>query len=465
MTNEKVDRRAGSAPALLMRSTSLTAHSKRISSRTCARPEVMICNQNTTRSEVCVVSRFNVRKLMEGLIPCFRNPPDPTIMRKVVFFTLILFCIDSTFAVSHSLQYVYSGTSEIPNLPEFVVIGLVDGEPFVHYDSNSHKMTPRQEWMARSEGPDYWNKESQNLHGEESLFKNNVDVAKKPQLWKMKNCEKSSVENKWVVLNFYMHNKITESYFEVASVHTFQRMYSCDWDDETGATGAHEQFGYDGSDFLALDLKTMTYVAPVMQAIPTKQKWDRDNTRKDRYKRYFTQECIDWLKKYVSYGKSTLERTVRPEVSLLQKDPSSPVICHATGFFPKGIVVTWRKDGVDMHSDVEVGETLPNGDGTFQITSKLMVKPEDWKRNSYSCVVQHSQKDLPVLLEEKNIRTNQGGLPWGIIIGCVAAALALVAVVVGVVLWRRSRTGYGKAGTSYTDSENSSQQQPKVHPP
>uniref|UniRef100_A0A3B3QS49 Ig-like domain-containing protein n=1 Tax=Paramormyrops kingsleyae TaxID=1676925 RepID=A0A3B3QS49_9TELE len=322
------------------------------------------------------------------------------------------------FKLSHSLQYVYSGTSEIPNLPEFVVIGLVDGEPFVHYDSNSHKMTPRQEWMARSEGPDYWNKESQNLHGEESLFKNNVDVAKK-------------------VLTLH----------QSGGVHTFQRMYSCDWDDETGATGAHEQFGYDGSDFLALDLKTMTYVAPVMQAIPTKQKWDRDNTRKDRYKRYFTQECIDWLKKYVSYGKSTLERTVRPEVSLLQKDPSSPVICHATGFFPKGIVVTWRKDGVDMHSDVEVGETLPNGDGTFQITSKLMVKPEDWKRNSYSCVVQHSQKDLPVLLEEKNIRTNQGkrSLPWGIIIGCVAAALALVAVVVGVVLWRRSRTGNRKA--------------------
>uniref|UniRef100_A0A3B3QRS6 Ig-like domain-containing protein n=1 Tax=Paramormyrops kingsleyae TaxID=1676925 RepID=A0A3B3QRS6_9TELE len=334
---------------------------------------------------------------------------------------LLLVSTVTPVGLSHSLQYVYSGTSEIPNLPEFVVIGLVDGEPFVHYDSNSHKMTPRQEWMARSEGPDYWNKESQNLHGEESLFKNNVDVHV---------CEFNVPRLKGP-----------------ESVHTFQRMYSCDWDDETGATGAHEQFGYDGSDFLALDLKTMTYVAPVMQAIPTKQKWDRDNTRKDRYKRYFTQECIDWLKKYVSYGKSTLERTVRPEVSLLQKDPSSPVICHATGFFPKGIVVTWRKDGVDMHSDVEVGETLPNGDGTFQITSKLMVKPEDWKRNSYSCVVQHSQKDLPVLLEEKNIRTNQGkrSLPWGIIIGCVAAALALVAVVVGVVLWRRSRTGNRKA--------------------
>uniref|UniRef100_A0A3B3Q2G4 Ig-like domain-containing protein n=1 Tax=Paramormyrops kingsleyae TaxID=1676925 RepID=A0A3B3Q2G4_9TELE len=103
-------------------------------------------------------------------------------------------------------------------------------------------------------------------------------------------------------------------------------------------------------------------------------------------------------------------RGVRPEVSLLQKDPSSPVTCHATGFFPKGIVVTWQKDGVDMHSDVEVGETLPNGDGTFQITSKLTVKSEDWKMNSYSCVVQHKslQDDIAVLLEEKNIRTNQG---------------------------------------------------------
>ncbi|XP_072561938.1 class I histocompatibility antigen, F10 alpha chain-like [Paramormyrops kingsleyae] len=288
-----------------------------------------------------------------------------------------------------------------------MTVGLVDGEPFTYYDSNIRKEVPRQDWVTKAVGPDYWGKNTQTYIGIEPVFKNNIEVAK-------------------------------QRFNQTGGIHTVQWMYGCDWDDETGATGAFHLYGYDGSDFIALDFRTMTYVAPVVQAIPTKQKWDSDRAELENIKSYFTQQCIEWLKKYVSYGKSTLERTVRPEVSLLQKDPSSPVTCHATGFFPKGIVVTWQKDGEDMYSDVEVGETLPNGDGTFQITSKLTVKPEDWKMNSYSCVVQHKslQDDIAVLLEEKNIRTNQGGISWGIIIiiGYVAAALALIAVVVGVVL-------------------------------
>uniref|UniRef100_A0A3B3QBF4 Ig-like domain-containing protein n=1 Tax=Paramormyrops kingsleyae TaxID=1676925 RepID=A0A3B3QBF4_9TELE len=230
--------------------------------------------------------------------------------------------------------YVYSGTSGIWNLPEFMIVRLVDGEPFVHYDSNSHKMTPLQEWMAKSEGPDYWNTESQVAMSDELAFENNIEVAK-------------------------------QRFNQTGGIHTLQVMYSCEWDDETGATGV-SVYGYDGSDFLTLDLKTMTYVAPVMQAVPTKLNWNSGRAFLEGQKAYHTHICIEWLKKYVSYGKSTLERTVRPEVSLLQKDPSSPVTCHATGFFPKGIVVTWRKDGVDMHSDVEVGETLPNGN-VFEI--------------------------------------------------------------------------------------------------
>ncbi|XP_048850204.1 class I histocompatibility antigen, F10 alpha chain-like isoform X2 [Brienomyrus brachyistius] len=355
-------------------------------------------------------------------------------MQKILLFTLILFGIDSIFAVTHFLQYVYSGSSGIPNLPEFMTVGLVDGEPFTYYDSNIRREVPRQEWVTKAVDDDYWDRNTQVSMDTEPVFKNNREIAK-------------------------------QCFNQTGGIHTVQWMYGCEWEDETGATGALHQFGYDGSDFIALDFKTMTYVAPVMQAVPTKLKWDNDRARMDYLKSYYNQECIEWLKKYVSYGKSTLERTVHPEVSLLQKDPSSPVTCHATGFFPKGIVVTWQKDGVDIHSDVWVGETLPNGDGTFQIASKLTVKPQDWKTNSYSCVVQHKslQDDIAVLLEEKNIkRTNQGGVSWGIIVGFVAAALALVAVVTGVVLWRRSRTGYGKAGTSDTDSENSSQQQPKA---
>uniref|UniRef100_A0A3B4X7Q8 Ig-like domain-containing protein n=1 Tax=Seriola lalandi dorsalis TaxID=1841481 RepID=A0A3B4X7Q8_SERLL len=56
-----------------------------------------------------------------------------------------------------------------------------------------------------------------------------------------------------------------------------------------------------------------------------------------------------------------------PSVSLLQKTPSSPVSCHATGFYPHRAVMFWRKDGEDLHEDVDQGEILPNNDETFQM--------------------------------------------------------------------------------------------------
>uniref|UniRef100_A0A3B3RE99 Ig-like domain-containing protein n=1 Tax=Paramormyrops kingsleyae TaxID=1676925 RepID=A0A3B3RE99_9TELE len=289
------------------------------------------------------------------------------------------------FPVTHSLQYVYTGMSGIPDFPEFVSMGLVNGEPIDYYDSKVRRVTPRQRWLEQSVGPGYWEQQIQYSWYAEGEMKNSIEVAKK--LF-------NHTEGKWCMF-------------------TTRRPF-----------GPSSSFGENltktqGFSLCYTSRKTILYSNYTL------------------------------CKKHFICGCFCLSPQVRPEVSLLQKDPSSPVTCHATGFFPKGIVVTWRKDGVDMHSNVAVGKTLPNGDGTFQITSKLWVKPEDWKMNSYSCVVQHKslQDDIAVLLQEKNIRTNQGkrSLPWGIIVGCVAAALALVAVVIGLVLWRRSRTGNRKA--------------------
>uniref|UniRef100_A0A3B3RER2 Ig-like domain-containing protein n=1 Tax=Paramormyrops kingsleyae TaxID=1676925 RepID=A0A3B3RER2_9TELE len=313
-----------------------------------------------------------------------------------IYQILLLLSDCLVFPVTHSLQYVYTGMSGIPDFPEFVSMGLVNGEPIDYYDSKVRRVTPRQRWLEQSVGPGYWEQQIQYSWYAEGEMKNSIEVAKK--LF-------NHTEGKWLFI----------LYACLRGLSTLQ----CQRNASQGSV--------DFTPFSGLFPSTCPHVNV---GIP--------------------HPASDWF--MISF---------RPEVSLLQKDPSSPVTCHATGFFPKGIVVTWRKDGVDMHSNVAVGKTLPNGDGTFQITSKLWVKPEDWKMNSYSCVVQHKslQDDIAVLLQEKNIRTNQGkrsSLPWGIIVGCVAAALALVAVVIGLVLWRRSRTA------SDTDSENSSQQQPKA---
>ena len=98
-------------------------------------------------------------------------------------------------------------------------------------------------------------------------------------------------------------------------------------------------------------------------------------------------------------------------MSLLQKTPSSPVSCLATGFYPHRASLVWRKDGEELHEEVDHGEILPNHDGTFQMSVDLKlssVTPEDWTR--YDCVFQLSgvNEDIITRLDKAVIKTNEG---------------------------------------------------------
>ncbi|KAI7799187.1 MHC class I protein [Triplophysa rosa] len=89
----------------------------------------------------------------------------------------------------------------------------------------------------------------------------------------------------------------------------------------------------------------------------------------------------------------------------------------------------------------------------------------EWKKNPdvYRCVIQHvgAEKEIFVLLNENNVRTNpDSGVIIGIVVPCVVA-LAVLAAVIGLVVWKKSK-GYMKASTQDSDSENSDQPQPKA---
>ena len=95
----------------------------------------------------------------------------------------------------------------------------------------------------------------------------------------------------------------------LSGIHIFQWMTGCEWDDETGEVTGFHRHGYDGEDFLVLDLKTETWIAAKPQAVITKHKWDHDRAFMSHQKYYYTQYCPDWLKTYVDYGRSSLLRT------------------------------------------------------------------------------------------------------------------------------------------------------------
>ena len=80
---------------------------------------------------------------------------------------------------------------------------------------------------------------------------------------------------------------------------------------------------------------------------------------------------------------------------------SSSAVCQATGFHPKTVNMTWKRDGVEMKKDVHVGETLPNGDGTFQKRAEITVSPEERERSQYIC-------EVDIYKHQNNQITNAG---------------------------------------------------------
>lgn len=87
-------------------------------------------------------------------------------------------------------------------------------------------------------------------------------------------------------------------------------MYGCELE-EDGTTQGYFQYGYDGSEFLSLDKSTRTWTAANPQATITKHKWDGTGAEADFQKGYLENTCIEWLKKYLSYGKDSLLRRGR----------------------------------------------------------------------------------------------------------------------------------------------------------
>ncbi|KAM9379514.1 major histocompatibility complex class I-related gene protein-like isoform 1-T1 [Pholidichthys leucotaenia] len=331
---------------------------------------------------------------------------------KTSLFVLFL-CFQGMNAVTHSLQFFFTASSGVPEFPEFVVVGMIDGQQIGYYDSEIKKVIPKQDWMEKNEGPEFWERHTQRAVGHQQTSIASI-------------------------------NTLKQRFNQTGGVHLDLRMYGCEWDDVTDVKNGYRQHGYDGEDFIALDLKTESWIAATQQAVITKLEWDKDKAYMSYLKFYFNHECVDGLKKFVNYGRDSLMRKVLPSVSLLQKSSSSPVTCHATGFYPDEAELMWRKDGVELHEEVDKGEILPNHDGSFQMSVDLKlssVSAEDWDK--YDCVFQLSgvKENRITRLDKKVIRTNERNdltttTTTTIIIVVAAVALAVIAVV-GFIFYKK----------------------------
>nr|BAK57366.1 MHC class I antigen [Carassius langsdorfii] len=334
-------------------------------------------------------------------------------------------------AGTHSLRYVYTGVSGLSDFPEYTSVGLVDDQQFTYFDSNTKRTVPKTEWIRQNVGADYWDRNTQTGIGHHQNFKNNIQVAMK-------------------------------RFNQTSGVHTFQLMYGCELDTD-GTKRGYWQIGYDGEDFISLEKSSLTWNPANPQAVITKIKWETKERQFGEYwKGYLENTCIEWLQKYVGYGKDTLERKVSPQVSLLQKSSSSPVMCHATGFYPSEVKISWMKNGQDHDEDVDLGELIINEDGTFQRASTLRVTPEEWKNSKFSCEVEHQGETIREILTEDKIKTNHAPFPIGIIIGVVVAVLLLIVIGVAGYKVYQKKKGFKPVNASDDGSNSSAHTDPKA---
>uniref|UniRef100_A0A8C5RBC4 Ig-like domain-containing protein n=1 Tax=Leptobrachium leishanense TaxID=445787 RepID=A0A8C5RBC4_9ANUR len=266
--------------------------------------------------------------------------------------------------------------------------------------------------MKKVQDSDYWEEETQNGREAEAVNKHNVRIS------------------------MYRFNQ-TEGF------HSFQEMYGCELRDD-GSTRGYWEYGYDGEDLISLDTERWVYYPITDQAQVSAQRWNEPEQRAgERARDYLETDCIDWLRKYLEYGKEELESRVRPEVKVSSRPSGSAMKlhCQVYGFHPRDVDVNWKKNGINIPSD-EAKQVLPNSDGTYQLRVSVEVTPEDGA--SYSCYVDHSSLDEPLIVtwDPKTDGGNTGMIVAAAIVCCVIV-MTVVAVIVTVIVWRK-RNSSGK---------------------
>uniref|UniRef100_A0A673KDQ9 Class I histocompatibility antigen, F10 alpha chain-like n=1 Tax=Sinocyclocheilus rhinocerous TaxID=307959 RepID=A0A673KDQ9_9TELE len=299
-------------------------------------------------------------------------------MNLIIFFIYMPFP-HLVYSELHTFITTYTGISgkAIAGTPEFSAVTTLDGQQMDYYDSEIKKLIPKQVWMKEFASDGMWKKDSAIREHVAQIYKTNIAV-------------------------------LMQRFNQTRGVHTYQRMYGCGWDDETDIKYGFDQYGYDGEDFLTLDMKNSSYTASVPQAQTTVQKWN-NREQLALLLLYFKHECIYWMKEFLNLSKAAFEKTEPPEVSLLQRNPDYYVECHVTGFHSRNTTITWRENGQainDSRKLVKPGKILPNGDGTFQKNVTLYVLPDEWRMDQYACVVEHKSftETIQKILTEDEIR-------------------------------------------------------------
>ncbi|XP_028385321.2 patr class I histocompatibility antigen, A-2 alpha chain-like [Phyllostomus discolor] len=283
--------------------------------------------------------------------------------------------LTETWVGTHTMRYFSTFTSGPGRgKSRYIAVGYVDDTEFVRFDSDSAspRIEPRVPWMEQpwveQLKPDYWDDQTGVCKFNAEMVGGNLN-------------------------NLRAHYNQSED-----GLHTYQEMSGCIVGSDGNFLRGFSQFAYDGTDYISLneDLRSWTTADAAARIIWNKLVRVPDaDSRRERLER----NCVDWLHIYLEKGKEMLLRADPPKTHMTHhpiSDHEVTLRCWALGFYPSDITLTWQREGEDLTQDMELVETRPAGDGTFQKWAALTVPPGEEQR--YTCHVQHQGLPEPLTL-------------------------------------------------------------------
>ncbi|XP_070441759.1 MHC class I polypeptide-related sequence B-like isoform X6 [Equus przewalskii] len=248
--------------------------------------------------------------------------------------------------------------------PRFFADGYLDGQPFLHYDSEKGRAEPRGLWAGAVLGAETWNTETK-------------DLEKKVKDLKMTLADIMALQD------------------QKGDSHSLQEIRGCEIQEDNSARGLWH-FCYDGELFLSYNPKTNEWTvaksSAQTQAVEIKKSWEADGFQSKDYHARVQGELCGRLRRYQKSWMGFMDHTVPPSVNVTCSQASDGMVtltCWAFGFSPRNISVTWLQDEEPLSQDAQQSRgVLPDGNGTYQTWVAIRIPQGEEQR--FMCHVEHS---------------------------------------------------------------------------